>query len=119
MAMILKRADLLCALLLALAVYIAGGPITADIAAAQRLAPNAPQGQIPGTSRRLGIGRTATPKEIVGWDIDIRSDGEGLLPGKGTVKDGEVLFARRCAGCQGEFGEGMGRWPMLAGGQAC
>lgn len=113
--MILKRADLICALLLALTVRVPGGANTSDIAAAQRLAPNAPEGQTPGMSR-LGIGRTATPDEIVGWDIDIRPDGEGLPPGKGTVKDGEVLFTQQCSGCHGEFGEGVGRWPMLAGG---
>jgi cytochrome c len=68
--------------------------------------------------RRLGIGRAATPEEIAGWDIDIRPDGQGLPPGRGSVKDGEALFTQRCAGCHGDFGEGVGRWPVLAGGAA-
>lgn len=65
---------------------------------------------------KLGIGRTATPEEIAGWDIDVRPDGQGLPPGRGSVKQGEVLYVERCAACHGEFGESTGRWPMLAGG---
>ena len=68
------------------------------------------------TSVLLGIGREARAEEIAGWDIDIRPDGQGLPAGKGTVKHGEVLFTQRCAGCHGEFGEGLGRWPVLSGG---
>jgi cytochrome c len=66
---------------------------------------------------KLGIGREASPQEIAGWDIDIRPDGQGLPPGKGTVNQGEVLYVERCAACHGEFGESAGRWPMVAGGQ--
>ena len=65
---------------------------------------------------RLNIGRQATPEEIAGWDIDIRPDGQGLPPGKGTVKAGEALYMERCAACHGEFGESAGRWPILSGG---
>jgi cytochrome c len=67
-------------------------------------------------AKRLGIGREATKEEIAGWDIDIRPDGQGLPPGKGTVKQGETLYMERCAACHGEFGESAGRWPMIAGG---
>lgn len=61
------------------------------------------------------MGRTATSEEIAGCNIDIRPDGEGLPAVNGSVKDGEALFTQRCAGCNGEFGEGVGRWPVLAG----
>ena len=67
-------------------------------------------------AKRLGIGREATPQEIAGWDIDIRPDGQGLPPGKGTVKQGEQLYMTHCAACHGEFGESAGRWPILSGG---
>ncbi len=67
-------------------------------------------------SKPLGIGREAKPEEIAGWDIDIRPDGQGLPPGKGTVKQGEALYMQQCAACHGEFGESAGRWPILAGG---
>jgi hypothetical protein len=65
----------------------------------------------------LGLGRPALPEEIAAWDIDVRPDGQGLPPGHGSAKDGEVLFQERCAACHGEFGEGAGRWPVLAGGR--
>ena len=67
-------------------------------------------------AKRLDIGRAATPQEIAGWDIDIRPDGQGLPPGKGTVKQGEPLYVERCGACHGEFGESAGRWPLIAGG---
>ena len=68
------------------------------------------------SSKRLGIGREAKPEEIAGWDIDVRPDGQGLPPGKGTVKEGEPLYMTHCAACHGEFGESAGRWPILMGG---
>ncbi|HEY5775462.1 MAG TPA: c-type cytochrome [Xanthomonadales bacterium] len=63
-----------------------------------------------------GIGTPATPEEIAGWDIDIRPDGKGLPPGSGSVEDGEMLYEEKCASCHGSFGEGVGRYPVLAGG---
>jgi cytochrome c len=66
--------------------------------------------------RKLDIGRVATPAEIAGWDIDVRPDGQGLPPGKGSVKDGEQVYMGKCAACHGEFGESAGRWPQVAGG---
>lgn len=67
--------------------------------------------------KKMGLGREALPEEVAAWDIDVRPDGVGLPPGKGSVKEGEVLFQEQCAVCHGEFGEGAGRWPVLAGGQ--
>jgi len=69
------------------------------------------------SDRKLNIGRAATPAEIAGWDIDVRPDGQGLPPGKGSVKAGEEVYMGKCAACHGEFGESAGRWPMVAGGQ--
>jgi len=68
-------------------------------------------------AEKLGIGATATPEEIAGWDIDIRPDGKGLPVGQGSVAEGEALYEQFCATCHGLFGEGEGRWPVLAGGQ--
>jgi cytochrome c len=68
------------------------------------------------TSPKLGLGRPALPDEIKAWDTDVRADGSGLPPGKGTVKQGDTLFQAQCASCHGEFGEGAGRWPVLSGG---
>ncbi|MXN65626.1 c-type cytochrome [Stappia sp. GBMRC 2046] len=66
---------------------------------------------------KFGIGREATKDEVAAWDIDVRPDGTGLPDGSGTVADGEEIFAERCAVCHGDFGEGVDRWPVLAGGQ--
>lgn len=68
-------------------------------------------------SVKHNIGRVATPHEIAGWDIDVRPDGQGLPPGKGSVRDGEQVYMGKCAACHGEFGESAGRWPQVAGGQ--
>lgn len=68
------------------------------------------------TNAPLGLGRAALPDEIKAWDTDVRFDGAGLPPGKGTAKQGDLLYQERCASCHGEFGEGAGRWPVLAGG---
>lgn len=65
----------------------------------------------------FGIGKTATDEEIAGWDIDIRPDGMGLPEGSGSVEDGEMLYEGKCASCHGSFGEGVGRNPILAGGE--
>ena len=56
-------------------------------------------------SSRLGIGRIATKDEIAGWDIDVRADGQGLPEGRGSVQDGDKLYAETCAACHGEKGE--------------
>ncbi|APH71764.1 c-type cytochrome [Aquibium oceanicum] len=64
----------------------------------------------------FGLGRAATADEIAAWNIDVRPDGEGLPEGRGTVMQGEGIYTERCAACHGDFGEGIGRWPVLAGG---
>jgi cytochrome c len=69
-----------------------------------------------GANAPLALGRVALPDEIKAWDTDVRFDGAGLPPGRGTVKQGDQLYQERCAACHGEFGEGAGRWPVLAGG---
>lgn len=65
---------------------------------------------------KLGLGRVALKEEVAAWDIDIRPDGKGLPVGKGTVAMGEALYSDNCASCHGDFGEGIDRWPVLAGG---
>ncbi len=65
---------------------------------------------------RLNIGSPASADEIAGWNIDVRPDGVGLPVGSGSVATGEVLYDEKCSSCHGAFGEGEGRWPVIAGG---
>lgn len=71
----------------------------------------------PVLAEKLGVGRAALPEEIVAWDHDVSPDGTGLPEGSGDVLTGEELFSENCASCHGEFGEGQGNWPKLAGGK--
>ena len=64
----------------------------------------------------FGLGREALPEEVAAWDLDVRPDGRGLPEGRGDVWTGEEVFAAKCASCHGEFAEGVGNWPVLAGG---
>lgn len=71
---------------------------------------------VPAFAEPLGLGRAPTTDEIAAWNTDVRPDGVGLPVGSGNVLDGEEIFAERCAACHGDFGEGVDRWPVLAGG---
>jgi cytochrome c len=53
-----------------------------------------------------GVGRTPSAEEIRAWDISIGPTGEELPPGRGTVKDGGLVYTRKCAGCHGVMGAG-------------
>jgi cytochrome c2 len=85
---------------------------TAILAATTALA----QESAPSREGGYGLGRPALPEEIAAWDIDIRPDGLGLPVGSGDVWTGEELFVDQCSACHGDFGEAVGRWPILAGG---
>jgi cytochrome c len=80
-------------------------------------APDATASGGEGAGKHFHIGRVATADEVAAWDIDVRPDGLGLPEGHGTAAQGEKLFDENCASCHGDFGEAVGRWPVLAGGQ--
>lgn len=63
-----------------------------------------------------GLGRPALPEEIAAWDVKIMPDGRGLPEGSGDVLTGDDVFSENCAVCHGDFAEGVGNWPKLAGG---
>jgi len=63
-----------------------------------------------------GIGRSATPAEIAGWNIDIDRDGNNLPSGSGSVSHGRQVFDQQCASCHGAKGEGA-VGDKLVGGQ--
>src|SRR5262245_10815621 len=67
---------------------------------------------------RPGLGTAATPEQTRGWDIDVRPDGAGLPPGKGTVEQGEKVYAEQCAACHGEKGQNPAQgFDRLVGGK--
>lgn len=72
---------------------------------------------IPANAEKFGLGRPALPEEIAAWDLDVAPDGAGLPEGFGDVSTGEEVFAEQCAICHGDFAEGVGNWPKLAGGE--
>lgn len=90
------------------------GPLVAQ---SQKPVAAQPATTAPTPQAHTGLGRPALPVEITAWDIDVRPDGKGLPPGKGTVRQGDEIFQTQCASCHGEFGQGNARWPVLAGGQ--
>lgn len=63
-----------------------------------------------------GIGRTATPKEVAAWDIDVRPDFKGLPKGEGSVAKGQDVWEAKCASCHGVFGEANEVFTPLVGG---
>jgi hypothetical protein len=71
---------------------------------------------VPLIAGEYNLGREATKDEVAAWNIDVRPDGQGLPEGKGTVAQGEEIWSEKCASCHGDFGEGVDRWPVLAGG---
>jgi mono/diheme cytochrome c family protein len=64
---------------------------------------------------KYGIGSTPSPEEIRAWDISIGPTGTELPPGRGTAKEGALLYRQKgCAGCHGATGTG-GSAPVLKG----
>ena len=39
----------------------------------------------PETPRNYGIGHVVSPEQLAGWDIDVRPDGQGAPPGRGSA----------------------------------
>lgn len=63
-----------------------------------------------------GIGRTALPKEIAAWDIDVRGDFKGIPKGAGSVAVGNKVWDEKCASCHGTFGESLEVFGPIVGG---
>jgi S-disulfanyl-L-cysteine oxidoreductase SoxD len=61
-----------------------------------------------------GLGQAATAPEIAAWNLTVFPDGRGLPDGRGTARDGEAIYAGKCASCHGAKGQG-GSAEELAG----
>ncbi|HET7098380.1 MAG TPA: c-type cytochrome [Casimicrobiaceae bacterium] len=82
--------------------------------AALVLAVSTSAAQAPGAGK-FGLGKSATPEEIAGWDIDVKPDGTGLPRGRGSVAEGQAIYDAKCASCHGTFGE-SNSYLQIAGG---
>ena len=71
---------------------------------------------------RFGFGAPASEDRVARWDIDVKPDGEGLPPGRGSVAEGRRIYGTYCLQCHGPTGtEGpndrlvsageWGQWP--------
>jgi len=62
-----------------------------------------------------GLGRAAAPEDVAAKDMIVSPDGANLPAGSGTVAEGALVFAAKCAACHGLSGEG-GPMDRLTGG---
>ena len=68
----------------------------------------------PAFAQTYGVGRATTPEELRRLDISIGPTGEELPVGRGTAKEGALLFQRKgCVACHGKEGAGGGPAPAL------
>jgi S-disulfanyl-L-cysteine oxidoreductase SoxD len=63
----------------------------------------------------FGFGTPADSSLIARWNHDVRPDGVGLPPGRGSVAEGRLVFLSRCAACHGLTGR-EGPRDVLVGG---
>ncbi len=71
---------------------------------------------VPASAQAPQFGQPISPADLAPWDISIGPDGAGLPPGKGTVAQGEAVYAAKCQACHGEKGAGKPN-DRLVGGQ--
>jgi S-disulfanyl-L-cysteine oxidoreductase SoxD len=65
-------------------------------------------------AQTYGLGRTPTADEIRVLDISVSPTGEELPVGRGTAKEGALLYRQKgCIGCHGAEGKGGGPAPRL------
>src|SRR5215471_19756587 len=58
-------------------------------------------------SPTYGVGRTPTAEELRRMDISINAEGDELPPGRGTAKEGALIFEQKaCVACHGPAGLG-------------
>src|SRR5258707_7147198 len=61
------------------------------------------------------LGRPISQEDLASWDISIGPDGVGLPPGRGTVAQGEAVYAAKCQACHGEKAAGGPNDPLVGG----
>jgi len=71
----------------------------------------------PGAPARFAFGKPADSALVALWARDVRPDGAGLPPGKGSASQGKGVYLAHCAMCHGPTGT-EGPAPPLVGGDA-
>ncbi|WP_291160715.1 cytochrome c [Hyphomicrobium sp.] len=69
----------------------------------------------PAASANMRLGTPLTSDDIAKWDRTIFPDGRGLPPGRGSAKEGRVIYEQKCARCHGEHGEGGTSEELVSG----
>ncbi|MGD9784549.1 MAG: c-type cytochrome [Hyphomicrobiaceae bacterium] len=65
----------------------------------------------------IKVGTPITEADVAHWDIDVStSDGKGLPVGKGSVAEGEKIFAEKCVTCHGDKAAGGSMYGSMVGG---
>lgn len=65
----------------------------------------------------LNVGTRIGEADALTKGVSILPDGSGLPPGRGTAKQGQKIYAEKCAACHGDRGEGRPDFPALVGGR--
>lgn len=67
-------------------------------------------------AERLGLGQPLSDAQLARWNIDVDAQGRGLPAGRGSVAQGQRIYAQTCAACHGDKGQGNPA-DALVGGQ--
>ena len=61
------------------------------------------------------LGQPISEADLAVWDISVGPNGVGLPAGKGTVAQGEAVYAAKCQACHGEKGAGRPNDVLVGG----
>jgi cytochrome c len=64
------------------------------------------------------LGEALSPRHLAQFQFRVGADGKGLPEGSGTAKQGADVFARYCAACHGNRGQGGSAEELVGGTQA-
>ena len=70
---------------------------------------------VPAAAQNARFGQPIAPGDLAAWDIAIPPSGAGLPTGRGTVKEGEAVYAAKCQACHGEKGAGRPNDGLVGG----
>ena len=68
------------------------------------------------TADRPRFGQRVTEADLAAWNIDVRYDGSGLPPGRGSVEEGKRVYDTKCAACHGADAKGGPMFGTMVGG---